>query len=66
MGELPTLGKFGGKILKEGGKEEKGKGEGKEEEREGRGKEKGKMETKRREIVKGRRKTYIKSGSEKV
>ena len=27
MGESPTLGKFGGKFWKEGGKEEKGKGE---------------------------------------
>ena len=36
MGESPTLGKFGGKFWKEGGKEEKGKGERK---RGGKGKE---------------------------
>ena len=53
MGELPTLGKFGGKFWKEGGKEEKGKGEGKRRKGKREARKEGKMERKRRQIVKG-------------
>ena len=56
MGKSPTLGKFGGKFWKEGGKEKKGRERDLGKKRRKGTREaikEGKMEKKRREIVKG-------------
>ena len=53
VGKSPTLGKFGGNFGRKGKGGKRERKREKEEEREKSGKEKGKMERKRREIVKG-------------